>query len=104
MATIAQWCMDASSDSITDIQEQQKKLGPYGVEEGTLFTFPMHGGLIVGFRGRSGWYLDATGFRLSRVHSSKIIDKVQIKSLKRDLATTGSEKSSVSCSTTASNK
>ncbi|KAG8387546.1 hypothetical protein BUALT_Bualt02G0032400 [Buddleja alternifolia] len=36
--------------------------GPYGVEEGTPFSASIEGGKIVGFFGKSGWYLDAIGF------------------------------------------
>ncbi|XP_006853911.2 jacalin-related lectin 19 [Amborella trichopoda] len=58
----------------------RKTYGPYGVEEGTPFSFPMDGGHIVGFKGRSGWYLDAIGFRLSRLHSSSnLFDAIQRK-------------------------
>lgn len=53
--------------------------GPYGIEEGTPFTFAMDGGRIVGFKGRSGWYLDAIGFQLSRHQGSSIRDKMQQK-------------------------
>ncbi|KAK9131054.1 hypothetical protein Sjap_011541 [Stephania japonica] len=50
---------------------QQRTFGPFGIEEGTPFSFPIEaGGFIVGFTGRSGWYLDAVGFHLSRLNSS----------------------------------
>ncbi|KAI3786151.1 hypothetical protein L1987_45282 [Smallanthus sonchifolius] len=39
--------------------------GPFGVEEGTPFNFLTNGGQIVGFVGRSGWFLDSLGFCLS---------------------------------------
>lgn len=39
----------------------KRKYGPYGVELGTVFSFPMTEGKIVGFHGRSGLYLDAIG-------------------------------------------
>ncbi|KAG8388372.1 hypothetical protein BUALT_Bualt02G0119100 [Buddleja alternifolia] len=42
----------------------QKTFGPYGVEEGTPFSFSMEGGKVVGFKGRSGWYMDAIGFHI----------------------------------------
>ncbi|OVA11735.1 Mannose-binding lectin [Macleaya cordata] len=57
----------------------QRTFGPFGIEEGTPFSFPMDGGLIVGFRGRSGWYLDAIGFSVSRPHTSTFFDRVQLK-------------------------
>ncbi|KAF3962766.1 hypothetical protein CMV_012761 [Castanea mollissima] len=37
------------------------KYGPYGDERGESFSFPMEGGIIVGFNGRSGALLDAIG-------------------------------------------
>ncbi|KAM3758470.1 hypothetical protein ACB098_01G046300 [Castanea mollissima] len=37
------------------------KFGPYGDERGESFSFPMEGGVIVGFHGRSGVLLDAIG-------------------------------------------
>ena len=35
--------------------------GPYGSEKGTPFSLPMEGGVIVGFHGRAGHYVDAIG-------------------------------------------
>ncbi|XP_021294742.1 jacalin-related lectin 19 [Herrania umbratica] len=58
-------------------KSNQRTFGPYGVEEGTPFTFSMEGGQIAGFNGRSAWYLDSIGFRLSRVQSPKLFQKVQ---------------------------
>ncbi|MFS7974407.1 putative jacalin-like lectin domain-containing protein [Helianthus anomalus] len=43
----------------------KRTLGPFGVEEGTPFNFSTNGGRIVGFYGRSGWFLDSLGFCLS---------------------------------------
>ncbi|PIA42852.1 hypothetical protein AQUCO_02000358v1 [Aquilegia coerulea] len=60
-------------------KSNRRSFGPFGVQEGTPFSFPMDGGLIVGFKGRSGWYLDAIGFRLSRVHTSKLFERLQLK-------------------------
>ncbi|XVF86769.1 hypothetical protein PTKIN_Ptkin18bG0069500 [Pterospermum kingtungense] len=59
------------------IKSNQRTFGPYGVEEGTPFTFSVEGGRIAGFNGRTGWYLDSIGFRLSRVRSPKLYQKVQ---------------------------
>ncbi|CAH2062620.1 unnamed protein product, partial [Thlaspi arvense] len=39
----------------------KKTYGPYGIEQGTCFSFPKIGGRIVGFHGKCGWYLDALG-------------------------------------------
>nr|ASR74827.1 mannose-binding lectin [Morus alba var. multicaulis] len=43
----------------------KKTYGPYGTEEGTPFSLPIENGLIVGFKGRSGYVVDAIGFHLS---------------------------------------
>lgn len=47
-----------------------KKYGPYGVQQGTYFSFPMTEGKIIGFHGRSGWYLDCIGIYISNLYSS----------------------------------
>ncbi|XP_028756258.1 jacalin-related lectin 19-like [Neltuma alba] len=51
--------------------------GPYGVEEGTPFDFTMEGCKIVGFKGRSGWYLDSIGFTLSPKQSKTLLQKLK---------------------------
>lgn len=55
----------------------KRTFGPYGFEEGTLFTFSTEGSIIVGLKGRSGWYLDSIGFHLTRVQTPKLLKKVQ---------------------------
>ncbi|XP_022144242.1 jacalin-related lectin 3-like isoform X2 [Momordica charantia] len=45
----------------------KRKFGPYGVELGTVFSFPVAEGKIVGFHGRSGLYLDAIGVYLKPI-------------------------------------
>lgn len=57
-------------------KSNRRTFGPYGVEEGTPFSLPIEGGQIVGFKGRSGWYLDSIGCYLSPVHSVKVFQKV----------------------------
>ncbi|CAL5439558.1 unnamed protein product [Camellia sinensis] len=68
-----------SCNPIAHLQEQPKKLRSSGDEEGTPFSFSMDGGVIVGFKGWSGWYLDAIAFRLSRLQTTKLYQKVQQK-------------------------
>ncbi|CAA3023289.1 jacalin-related lectin 19 [Olea europaea subsp. europaea] len=58
-------------------KSNQRSFGPFGVEEGTPFSFPMEGGQIVGFKGRCGWFLDAIGFHISRHRTTKVMQKVQ---------------------------
>lgn len=42
-----------------------RKYGPYGVEKGTYFSLPVSGGKIIGFHGKSGWFLDSIGVHVS---------------------------------------
>ncbi|GLU22355.1 hypothetical protein SLE2022_384360 [Rubroshorea leprosula] len=61
-------------------KSNQRTFGPFGVEEGTPFALTVEGGgRVVGMYGRSGWYLDSIGFRLSQVRSPKLLQKVQKK-------------------------
>ena len=60
-------------------RSNQRIFGPFGVEEGTPFSLSMDGGQIVGFQGRSGWYLDAIGFHLSQTQSTKPFQTFQNK-------------------------
>ncbi|XP_027168175.1 jacalin-related lectin 19 [Coffea eugenioides] len=58
-------------------KSSKRTFGPYGVEEGAPFSLPIEGGQIVGFKGRSGWYLDSLGCHLSRVQTTRVLQKVQ---------------------------
>ncbi|KAJ0709638.1 putative jacalin-like lectin domain-containing protein [Helianthus annuus] len=46
-------------------KSNKRTFGPFGVEEGIPFNFFTNGGHIVGFNGRSRWFLDSLRFRLS---------------------------------------
>lgn len=48
-------------------ESNMRTYGPFGVEQGTYFSFPMTGGKIVGFHGKCGWYLDAIGAYLKPI-------------------------------------
>lgn len=74
-------------------KSNKRTFGPFGVEEGTPFTFSMDGGLVVGFKGRSGWYVDAIGFHLSKKQSTKLLQRVQ-KGLQRLASTTSKSSAS----------
>ncbi|XP_011028924.1 PREDICTED: uncharacterized protein LOC105128794 isoform X2 [Populus euphratica] len=52
-------------------RSNKKTYGPFGVEQGTYFSLPMSGGKIVGFHGKSGWYLDAIGIYLKPLQKQK---------------------------------
>ncbi|RZB84526.1 Jacalin-related lectin 19 [Glycine soja] len=58
-------------------KSNHRTFGPYGVEEGTLFTFSIDGGCVVGFKGRGDWYLDAIAFTLCNTRSKSLFQKVQ---------------------------
>ncbi|KAG6783740.1 hypothetical protein POTOM_009411 [Populus tomentosa] len=45
-------------------ETNKKKYGPFGIHYGTYFSNPMTGGKIVGFHGRSSWYLVSIGVYL----------------------------------------
>lgn len=45
-------------------KSNKKTYGPFGNQEGTSFSFPISGGKIVGFHGKSGWFLDSIGVHL----------------------------------------
>ncbi|XP_076907321.1 jacalin-related lectin 19-like [Bidens hawaiensis] len=49
----------------TTFKTNKRTFGPFGVEEGTSFNLLTNGDHIVGFTGRSGWFLDSLGFYLS---------------------------------------
>lgn len=51
----------------------KRKFGPFGVEVGTPFSMPMEGGQIVGFKGTSGWYLDAIGFYIAKLKTTTVV-------------------------------
>lgn len=40
------------------------KYGPFGEEQGTPFYSNMKEGVVVGFHGRTGWFLDAIGVHM----------------------------------------
>lgn len=46
------------------LESNKKTYGPFGTEQGTYFSLPTTGGKIIGFHGKSGWYLDAIGVHL----------------------------------------
>ncbi|KAK8457320.1 hypothetical protein SEVIR_3G166300v4 [Setaria viridis] len=58
-------------------RSNQRAYGPFGVAEGAAFTFPVDGGVIVGFCGRSGWQLDAVGLYVAPLRPERMYDRVQ---------------------------
>lgn len=59
--------MGATLRPVTYFESNKRTYGPYGIEQGTYFSFPMVGGKIVGFHGKCGWYLDAIGAYLEPI-------------------------------------
>lgn len=43
------------------LESNKRSYGPLGMEQGTHFAFPKTQGRIIGFLGKSGWFLDAIG-------------------------------------------
>ncbi|KAF8025671.1 hypothetical protein BT93_F2493 [Corymbia citriodora subsp. variegata] len=76
-------------------KSNKRTFGPFGMEHGTPFSFPLEGGRIVGFKGRSGWYLDSIGFHLSRAQPTKLLQRVN-KTLRSLAITTASKPSMTS--------
>ncbi|GAB2269316.1 Jacalin- lectin 19 [Dionaea muscipula] len=58
-------------------KSNKRTFGAYGVEEGIPFAFAMDGGKIIGYRGRSGWFVDAIGFHVSQIQSTSITKRLQ---------------------------
>uniref|UniRef100_A0A0E0L560 Jacalin-type lectin domain-containing protein n=1 Tax=Oryza punctata TaxID=4537 RepID=A0A0E0L560_ORYPU len=53
----------------------RREYGPFGAAEGTPFAFPVDGGAIVGFWGRSGRQLDAVGLRVAPLRTETLYEK-----------------------------
>ncbi|PRQ51244.1 putative jacalin-like lectin domain-containing protein [Rosa chinensis] len=59
-------------------ESNRRTFGPFGHEQGELFTFTVEDGdQIVGMKGRSGWYIDAIGFHISHAPKRKLFRKVK---------------------------
>lgn len=50
-------------------ESNKRSFGPYGIEEGTLFSIPSTGYKIIGFHGNCGWYLDSIGVHLQLIQA-----------------------------------
>ncbi|KAI3727296.1 hypothetical protein L1987_67109 [Smallanthus sonchifolius] len=59
------------------LKSNRRTFGPFGVEEGTPFNFLANAGHIVGFYGRSGWFLDSIGFYLS-IPKPNLFQRIQM--------------------------
>ncbi|KAG9459248.1 hypothetical protein H6P81_003756 [Aristolochia fimbriata] len=54
-------------------ESNKRKYGPFGFEQGTKFSVPANGGIIVGFHGRSGWFLDSLGVHIKPLNKPSSI-------------------------------
>ncbi|XP_038898650.1 jacalin-related lectin 3-like [Benincasa hispida] len=66
---IHKWEIDATVIRSLTLETNKRTYGPFGIEDGTQFSFSFKGLKLVGIHGRSGWYLDAIGFY---VHTTQI--------------------------------
>lgn len=54
----------------------EKTHGPFGIELGTFFSYPLAGHKIVGFFGRCGWFLDAIGAYMKPIEQRNVSHNV----------------------------
>lgn len=59
-------------------ESNKRSFGPFGRKRGTRFWFPTTGLVkVVGFHGKSGWFLDSIGIKVVPVHNNTIISSVE---------------------------
>ncbi|CAN1824129.1 Jacalin-related lectin 3, partial [Linum perenne] len=56
------------------LESNRKKYGPFGIQQGTHFSVPVAGAKVVGFHGRSSWYLDSIGVHLTHPFHQNSLD------------------------------
>ncbi|XP_011652422.2 jacalin-related lectin 3 isoform X2 [Cucumis sativus] len=61
------------------LESNIKTYGPFGMDEGTKYSFPIMEAKIVGFHGSSGWFLDAIGIYVQPISSSQSVQPAQHK-------------------------
>ncbi|XP_022137459.1 jacalin-related lectin 3-like [Momordica charantia] len=66
------WRIAATVIRSLTLKTNRNTYGPFGMEEGTRFSFPTMGTKIVGFHGRCGWYLDAIGLYIQPIPKSQL--------------------------------
>lgn len=64
---IHKWGLAATVIRSLTLETNKKTYGPFGVEDGSKFSFPTVGLKVVGIHGRSGWYLDAIGIHVDSI-------------------------------------
>ncbi|XP_038898648.1 jacalin-related lectin 3-like isoform X2 [Benincasa hispida] len=69
---IGEWGIAADVIRSITFQTNRKTYGPYGMEEGAKFSFPIMGAKIVGFHGRCGWFLDAIGLYIQPIPKTQL--------------------------------
>lgn len=56
----------------------KRTFGPFGLDEGTPFSFRIENGqVVVGFKGRSGWFLDAIGLHITQLPAPNALQMFQ---------------------------
>lgn len=55
--------------SLSFITNLNTTYGPFGKATGTAFSNPIQGGVVVGFHGKSGYYIDSIGIYVKPVNS-----------------------------------
>ncbi|CAL9060058.1 unnamed protein product, partial [Musa banksii] len=53
-------------------ESNRSKYGPFSLDQGVCFSFPISGHKVAGFHGNAGWYLDSVGFYLKQVRSPSL--------------------------------
>lgn len=67
--SLQEWGQDPMIIRSLTLVSNKRTYGPFGVEHGAYFTVPQMSGKIVGFLGKSGWFLDALGVYIEPIHS-----------------------------------
>lgn len=69
---IEKWGIAANVIRSLTFQTNRKTYGPFGMEEGAKFSFPIMGAKIVGFHGRCGWFVDAIGLYIQPIPKNQL--------------------------------
>ncbi|KAJ4962383.1 hypothetical protein NE237_022322 [Protea cynaroides] len=73
-------------------ESNMKTYGPFGVQQGKHFSFPMSGAKIVGFHGKAGWYIDSIGVYLKSLYNPLPNPSKALISSQQNMITSATEK------------
>nr|WRQ20294.1 jacalin-related lectin 4-like [Citrullus colocynthis] len=79
--SIHNWGIDGTVIRSLTLETNIRSYGPFGVEDGNKFSFPITGGKIVGFHGKSGRYLDGIGVHVQTIQKIGLQPEPQPKHL-----------------------